>query len=132
MWLSRYPRAVDVVFVAIGGALGAVARFVVDRGVTNVAGAAGWGTLVVNLSGAFAAGLFVALVAHRGIIPEPLRLPIGVGFLGAYTTFSTWMVEAVRTAETGDVPWAVANVAGSVLLGLVAVSAGLLVGRSVA
>ena len=121
----------DILFVGIGGALGAVARLMVDRAVTNVAGVAGWGTLVINLTGAFAAGLFVALVAHRGIVPEALRLPIGVGFLGAYTTFSTWMVEAFRTAESGDLPWAVANLVGSVLLGLVAVSVGLVVGRSV-
>ena len=122
----------DILLVAVGGAAGAVTRFIVDRVVTSAAGgAAGWGTLVVNLTGSFAVGLLVALASERGAIPESLRLPLGIGFLGAYTTFSTWMLEAARTAEMGDVPWAVANVVGSVLLGLIAVGAGLTVGRAV-
>ena len=121
----------EFLLVAIGGAVGAVTRYVVDRTVTAAAGTPGWGTLVVNLTGSFAVGLLVALASERGAIPESLRLPLGVGFLGAYTTFSTWMLEAFRTAEGGDVPWAIANVLGSVLLGLVAVGAGLAVGRSV-
>jgi CrcB protein len=122
----------EFVLVGIGGAAGAVTRYAVDRAVTSAAGGtAGWGTLVVNLTGSFAVGLLVALASERGAIPEALRLPLGIGFLGAYTTFSTWMLEAFRTAELGDLPWAVTNIVGSVVLGLIAVGAGLAIGRNV-
>ena len=58
------------------------------------------GTLVVNLTGAFAAGVFVGVATGR-TVPDLVLLSAGVGFLGGYTTFSTWMVESVLAAESG-------------------------------
>jgi fluoride exporter len=99
--------------VAVFGALGAAARFRVDAAVS-----ARWpsdfplGTLVFNLSGAVPLGLLVgAAVPHR------MLLVLGTGFLGGYTTFSTWMVESERLGEIGDVVLLLANLFLSLLLG---------------
>jgi len=99
--------------IAVFGALGAAARFRVDAAVS-----ARWpsdfplGTLVVNLSGAVPLGLLVgAAVPHR------MLLVLGTGFLGGYTTFSTWMVESERLGEIGDVVLLLANLFLSLLLG---------------
>ena len=75
-------------------------------------------------------GLLFALVTERAVLPADIRAPVMIGFLGAYTTFSTWMLESWRLAETGAMVLAAANVAGSVVLGWRAVFAGIAVGRA--
>jgi fluoride exporter len=99
--------------VAVFGALGAVARFRVDAVVSaRLPSDFPIGTFAVNLSGALALGLLVgAAVPHRAL------LVLGAGFLGGYTTFSTWMVESERLGEVGDVLLLVANLFLSLLLG---------------
>ena len=83
--------------IAVGGAAGAVSRYVVDDLVTRaVGGAFPMGTLIVNLSGSFLLGLLFALVIERSALPADLRAPVMIGFIGAYTTFSTWMLESMR------------------------------------
>ncbi len=124
-------RAVSVLLVGIGGLFGAIARYAVDTWVSDATRTSfPLGTLLVNASGSFALGLLFALTAERGPLPEELRLPLGVGFLGAYTTFSTFALESLRLAHSGSWTMAVMNVVGSVLLGLVAVVAGVAVGRA--
>ena len=100
--------------VGVFGGLGALARYVVDRTVSNRrAHAFPFGTLVVNGSGAFVLGLLVgAALAERAM------LVFGTGFLGGYTTFSTWMVESERLAEDGQHRVAWLNLLGSIGLGL--------------
>ena len=106
--------------VALLGGIGAVARFVVDRAVaTRVARSFPFGTLVVNLSGAFLLGLLSALA-----LSEPAALLAGTAFVGAYTTFSTWMLETQRLAEERQVWPAAANIVVSVVLGVAAAVAG--------
>lgn len=89
------------VVVGFFGAFGALARFGVSGVVQRL-----WrttfpvGTLVVNVTGAFAAGVFVGLAVGRSL-PDVLVVAAAVGFLGGYSTFSTWMVESVLAAETG-------------------------------
>ncbi|MBX3030432.1 MAG: fluoride efflux transporter CrcB [Chloroflexi bacterium] len=120
------------VSIAVGGALGALARYVVDVWVSErTGGAFPFGTLVINISGSFVVGLLAALLMERGVVSPELRPFLMVGFLGAYTTFSTWMLESLRLVEGGEWVGAVANIAGSVLLGVVAVSLGLVVGRRI-
>jgi len=99
--------------VAVFGALGAAARFRVDAAVTaRLPSAFPLGTFVVNLSGTVPLGLLVgAAVPHRTL------LVLGTGFLGGYTTFSTWMVESERLGEVGDVVLLLANLFLSLLLG---------------
>jgi CrcB protein len=122
-----------LVMVALGGAAGAVARYVVDGFVAErAAGAFPWGTLVVNLSGSLVLGVLFALAVERGVLPASIRGPLMIGFIGAYTTFSTLMLESWRLWEDGAVGLALANSLGSVALGLVALFAGLTIGRAVA
>lgn len=124
--------AVTLVLIAAGGAAGAVSRYLVDSAVLDrFAGAFPLGTFVVNVSGAFLVGLLGALIIDRGVLPADLRAPLLVGFLGAYTTFSTLMLDSWRLIEDGLPLLAMGNLIGSVALGLVAVVAGLWLGRSI-
>lgn len=122
-----------LILVALGGAAGAVTRYVVDGLVADRAtGAFPWGTLVINLSGSMLLGVLFALAVERGVLPAAVRAPLMIGFLGAYTTFSTLMLESWRLWEDGAAGMALANAFGSVALGLVAVFVGLVIGRALA
>jgi len=116
-----------------GGAAGAVSRYLIDGVVADrAAGAFPWGTLVINLSGSAVLGLLFALAIERGFLPASIRGPLMIGFLGAYTTFSTLMLESWRLWEDGAVGLAALNAFGSVALGLVTVFVGLTIGRALA
>jgi fluoride exporter len=105
--------------VAALGALGACGRFTLDGLVERFSGLDyPLGTLVVNLTGAFALGV----LAGAGVSGRALTLA-GGGLLGAYTTFSTWMLESARLAEDGELRHTALNVGGSLVLG-VALAAG--------
>ena len=120
-----------LVLIAAGGAAGAVVRFLVDNAVLDrFSGAFPLRILVVNLSGAFVLGVLAALIIDRGVLPADLRSPLLVGFLGAYTTFSTLMLDSWRLFEDGLPMLAFANIAGSTVLGVVAVVGGLWIGRT--
>jgi CrcB protein len=117
--------------IAIGGAAGAVARYLVDGWVLDRTGAGfPYGTLAINLSGSFVLGVLAALTIDRSVLPADIRGPVLIGFLGAYTTFSTLMLESWRLLESGQTVAALANLAGSLLLGVAAVAAGLVLGRA--
>jgi CrcB protein len=123
---------VTYVLIAIGGAGGAVTRFAVDGWVSaRFGGDFPWGTLLINVSGSFVLGLLFALTIERGVLSPELRAPLMIGFLGAYTTFSTWMLESWRLVEGGALLAAMLNVGGSLLLGMAAVICGLVIGRNV-
>jgi len=118
--------------IGVGGFFGAIARYVVDGFVTDrTGGAFPWGTLAVNASGSFILGLLFALTAERAILPADIRAPVMIGFIGAYTTFSTYMLESWNLVESGSYGAAIGNLGGSIAIGLAMVSLGLLVGRSV-
>jgi CrcB protein len=114
-----------VLFVAVGGALGAVARYGLSGWVQSVAGGTfPWGTLVVNVLGCFLLG-FAFRVLQLSAVSPALRGAVTVGFLGAFTTFSTFGLETVGLLQDGRWARAVAYAGGSVAVGLVAVLAGL-------
>lgn len=117
--------------IGVGGFFGAIARYLIDGVVSDqTAGSAfPFGTLVINLSGAFALGILATLAIERSVLPAELRGPVLIGFLGAYTTFSTWTLESLRLIEAGSWWLALGNVAGSAALGIVAVGAGVALGR---
>ena len=122
----------SLILIGLGGFAGAITRYLVDGAVIERTGAGfPWGTLVINVSGSFVLGLLFALTAERAILPADIRGPVMIGFLGAYTTFSTWMLESWRLVEGGAYLAAFANLGGSVLIGLVAVLAGLTLGRAI-
>lgn len=120
----------DLVLVGVGGFAGAVARRLLDLWVSDRNPTAfPLGTLAVNLTGAFLLGLLFAWATERDVLPSQVRGPLMIGFLGAYTTFSTWMLESWRLIEDGAWPLALVNLLGPVALGLIAVVGGLAVGR---
>jgi len=124
---------VDLILVGVGGFAGAIARYVLDGVVSDATAASAfpWGTLVINVSGSLLLGLLAALVIDRAALPAGLRGPVLIGFIGAYTTFSTWMLESWRLVEAGSYGLAAANLVGSVGLGSGAVFTGLVIGRAV-
>lgn len=115
------------VWVALAGAAGALARYAVHRVVeSRHAARLPWGTVVVNVSGSLALGVVTGLVIRHGFDPD-LRVIVGTGFLGSFTTYSAFAYETFALADDGAVVPAVANVAGSVVAGLAAAAAGLAV-----
>lgn len=120
-----------LVLIAAGGAAGAVSRYLVQGWVQSLGGERfPWGTFVVNISGSFVLGVVFALAIDRAILAPEVRIPLMVGFLGSYTTFSTLMLESWRLVEEGDYLFVLGNLLGSVVVGLIAVVAGLVVGRT--
>jgi fluoride exporter len=118
--------------IGLGGFAGAISRYAVDTAVSaRVDGAFPWGTFLVNVSGSFLLGLLYAVIAERALLPEEVRGPLLIGFIGAYTTFSTYMLETWRLVEAGSIGTALLYVLGSVGVGLVAVVVGLGIGRAI-
>ena len=120
--------------VAIGGALGAVARHGIGILINSV-----WpirfplGTFIINMTGSFIIGLFLTLFEKRAVVPAnlfnweiwaDLRLLIAVGFVGAYTTFSTFEYETLKLIEEGRPGTALLNILLSVTIGLISVWSG--------
>jgi CrcB protein len=123
---------VNLLLIGVGGFAGAVSRYLVDGWVSDaVGGSFPYGTLVINVSGSFLLGLLFAAATERAILSPELRGPVMIGFIGAYTTFSTLMLETWRLGESAGLGPALANIVGSGILGLVAVGLGLAVGRMV-
>ncbi len=116
--------------VALGGMLGALARYALTALLAPLLVRTGlpWATLLINVSGSFALGLLAALAARHVVGPE-WRAAIGVGFLGAYTTFSTFSVDLDGLLTRGEGWRASVYLIGNVGLGLAAAAAGRLVGR---
>ena len=113
-----------VLVLSLGGALGVNARYGLGQLVGRWADPRfPWGTLVINVSGSFAIGFLAIVLAHRW--PHPLaRLFLVTGFLGGYTTFSSFAYESLVLWEEGDRRLSVANAVGSVAAGLVTVALG--------
>jgi len=110
-----------MLWVGIGGFLGANARYLLGGWVAERIGTQfPWGTFIINVSGSFLLGLFIVLATER-FMPPHLRLLVAIGFLGAYTTFSTFEYETLALAESGSLLRALANVVFSVIAGFFAV-----------
>jgi len=116
-----------VLWVALGGALGSVARYAISGVAVRWLGASfPYGTLFVNVTGSFTIGLLAALVAADGrpSLSADARAFLLVGVLGGFTTFSSFSLETLNLARSGALVPAMLNVAGSVVLCLAAVSFG--------
>ena len=114
-----------VLAVAIAGAIGAPARYLVERAISDRSGRHfPWGTLVVNVTGSLALGFVTGLALYHGLSSTP-KTVIGTGFIGAYTTFSTYAYEAVDVAERSNPRVAGAYAIGSIVMGVAAATLGL-------
>jgi fluoride exporter len=128
-----HPPPVHFLVVGLGGLLGANARYYVGEWVATRWGTAfPWGTLLINVSGSFALGLFLALATERGRDRPALRLFVATGFLGGYTTFSAFGYETIRLLQDGHLGRAALYVGASLVAGIVAVVAGMAFARVVA
>jgi CrcB protein len=118
--------------VGLGGFLGACARYWVSGWAAQKWGASfPFGTLVINLTGSFVLGLFLAATTQRLLIDPRWRLFLAIGFLGAYTTFSTYTYESVQLLLTSNWWSGIANLLISNLLGVLASVLGIALGRRV-
>lgn len=122
----------NLVLIALGGALGAVSRFLLGNAVSQAVGSAlPYGTFVVNVIGCFAMGLLMTIIVDRELLPASWRLLLCVGLLGGFTTFSSFAYEGLMLLNEGRLLAVLAYVGGSVGLGLVAAAAGVLCARAV-
>jgi CrcB protein len=128
--LSTRGPLIGYAAVALGGVLGALARWGVARALPSPTGGWPWATLLVNVTGCALIGVLLAVLLAR--FPEHpwLRPFLCTGVLGGYTTFSTFAVDTVRLVDDGAAGTAAGYVAASVLGGLLAVVAGLTVARA--
>ena len=116
--------------IAGGGALGAILRFGMSAYVYRVLGRDfPYGTLAVNMVGSLVMGLLFILFVERGLVSAEWRSAIIIGFLGAFTTFSTFSIETLVLLESGELSKAALNVVLSVTLCLLATWFGLVIGR---
>ena len=119
-----------VVALAAAGAVGALARFLVDRAVERrTRSILPIGTFVVNAAGSLMLGIVVGLVPGD-LAAQPAALIVGVGFCGAFTTFSTFAVETLRLSEDDSARHGAAYALGSVAVGLAAAAVGLIIGSA--
>ncbi len=122
---------VEIGVIAAGGALGAMMRFWVSSAVYAWLGRGfPWGTLSVNLIGSFIIGLAFVLLTERLTVGSEIRAFIMIGFLGAFTTFSTFSLETLALMQEGLLLKAATNILVSVFLCIVATWSGMLLARS--
>lgn len=117
--------------IAVFGALGCLGRYFLSRGVHSLFGSSfPYGTLAVNVCGAFLIGLIMEFSLRSALVPPALRIGLTVGFLGGLTTFSTFSYETFRLLEEGELFFAGANVLGSVLVCLIFTWLGIVAARA--
>jgi fluoride exporter len=121
-----------VLSIAFAGSLGALARYGLEGAVSRHSpGAFPWGTFVVNVTGSFLLGLLFTLMTDRLTVDPWFRSAVTIGFLGAYTTFSTFAQETHDLFSEGHAALGIADAAGSIVVGVLAVVAGIAVGKAI-
>ncbi len=120
-----------LLWLSIGafGFLGAIARYGIARLFGRFSALFPFGTFFINITGCFFLGWFLTWAQPRLNVPESIRLGIAVGFIGAYTTFSTYMFESDRMLSEGQALRSMVYTIGSVVIGLLAVRMGVILGH---
>ncbi|MBO9129781.1 fluoride efflux transporter CrcB [Bacillus sp. 165] len=108
----------NFIAVALGGFLGALSRFIISQTIPTDAGAFPLSTFLVNITGCFLLGWFFTKTNRKWHVPSYIRLGLGTGFTGSFTTFSTFSVESVRLMESDKTMIAVSYIASSILIGI--------------
>lgn len=125
-------KMTHLLLVALGGALGASARYALGGWLTDRWGASfPWHTFAINVGGAFCLGALMALSLERGAVSPSWRLFLGTGILGGFTTFSTLSYESIALMAEGSTLRGLANMFGTGTAGLAAAWLGIVVGRIV-
>src|SRR5512138_3494844 len=123
----------NLLILGTGGVLGTWARFGISTLSYRAFGTAfPWGTLAVNAAGSFVVGFLVSFAGARGLLTPGLRLFAVIGFLGAFTTFSSLTYESWEMMRSGMLARALANVAANLVLGFAALFAGVLLAQALA
>lgn len=124
--------AAKIIFVGVGGALGAIARYLVNISpLANVSDKFPLPTFVINITGSFLIGFLFVMFTERFEVSENVRLALAVGFLGAFTTFSAFELEIFLLMRERQVLTAVLYLVLSVITGFVGLLAGVALGRRV-
>jgi fluoride exporter len=123
-----YDTLMRYIAIALAGSAGAVLRYVVATLVSRFNFRFPLGTFIINITGSMFLGWFLTYVT-RHTVSDTTRLAIGVGFVGAYTTFSTYMWESNKLLEEGAGYLAMLNIIGSLVVGLIAVRIGIAIAR---
>lgn len=121
----------SLILVMSGGAIGAAMRFGLSRALPAGAGGWPWATFAANILGGLAMGVLAAWVLRGDYSAEPLRLFVGVGVLGGFTTFSAFSLEMAEMVQRGQVGLAAGYALASVLLALGALFAGLMLAKAI-
>jgi CrcB protein len=117
-------------WIGLGGCLGSIARYAAGVWIYSRYGTRfPYGTFVINITGCFLIGLVYVFLDTRVGLPEAWRYAVPIGFIGAYTTFSTFELETFRAAQSGHTSVALLNIGLSVLIGYLAVWLGVITGR---
>jgi fluoride exporter len=117
--------------IAAGGALGGGGRYLIEQAAPAARAAFPWATFAINVAGSFALAVLLVFILDVWPPTRYLRPFAAIGFLGSFTTFSTWMVETTELLGDDRAGLALGYLAGSVVAGLAAVSLGLVLGRAV-
>ncbi len=123
-----YGVIVRYLAIAVAGSAGALLRYVLANQIGRLNLRFPLGTFIINITGSLFLGWFLTFVAKHNI-SDTTRLAIGVGFVGAYTTFSTFMYESNRLADDGAGFEAIMNLLGSLIVGIMAIRAGMMLAR---
>jgi CrcB protein len=128
---ARYRPRVTVLAISLGAVLGANARYFLGGWLSDRFGSSfPIGTLVINVSGSFVIGIVLTLIGERLVVADWWRPLVAIGFLGSYTTFSTFSIETLALAQAGSWWLAGLNVVGSVGGSLVGVYLGTVLARA--
>ncbi len=116
----------NYLYVALGGALGATGRYIVSMWVNNkYQSVFPYGTFIVNVAGCFVLGVFYTLTLDKSVLSPQIRTAVNVGFIGAFTTFSTFSLETLNIIRENNIKIALTNIVFSVIVGLLAVWLGM-------
>ena len=128
--LIIHPAVEKFLLISTGAVLGANARYWINDWASQKWGATfPYGTVLINISGSFLIGLFLTMTTERYLVDPRWRLLVAVGFLGAYTTFSTFSLESFHLFSRGQWFLGYLNAAGSTLIGILAAGLGALAGK---